>query len=96
MEILLIPGVRKASFRSDRSMGLGVVRMHERQACDIPLLRCPGSKVWPAASGMRAMPARVDALESRYDGQFNVVFDAIRGLMRPPESAGPASCEARW
>ncbi len=28
---------------------------------------------------------RLDALESRYDEQFKVVFDAIRALMEPPE-----------
>jgi hypothetical protein len=28
---------------------------------------------------------RLDALETRYDGQFQVVFDAIRQLMAPPE-----------
>jgi hypothetical protein len=27
---------------------------------------------------------RLDALEARYDGQFNVVFKAIRRLMKPP------------
>jgi len=27
---------------------------------------------------------RIDALESRYDRQFKVVFDAIRELMAPP------------
>ncbi len=29
---------------------------------------------------------RLDELEARYDGQFKVVFDAIRGLMAPPEA----------
>jgi hypothetical protein len=28
---------------------------------------------------------RLDDLEKKYDAQFKVVFDAIRGLMRPPE-----------
>ncbi len=28
---------------------------------------------------------RLDALERRYDGQFKVVFDAIRALMQPAE-----------
>jgi hypothetical protein len=28
---------------------------------------------------------RLDALENKYDGQFKVVFDAIRELMMPPE-----------
>jgi hypothetical protein len=29
---------------------------------------------------------KLDALEKKYDAQFKVVFDAIRELMRPPES----------
>jgi len=28
---------------------------------------------------------KLEALEKRYDGQFKIVFDAIRELMRPPE-----------
>lgn len=31
----------------------------------------------------RDLAAKLDALERRYDGQFRVVFDAIRALMRP-------------
>ncbi len=27
-----------------------------------------------------------DALEKKYDAQFKIVFDAIRELMKPPES----------
>ena len=29
---------------------------------------------------------KLDALEKKYDAQFKVVFDAIRELMKPPES----------
>jgi hypothetical protein len=29
---------------------------------------------------------RLDALERRYDHRFQVVFDAIRRLIQPPES----------
>jgi hypothetical protein len=29
---------------------------------------------------------KLDALEKKYDAQFRVVFDAIRELMKPPES----------
>jgi len=29
---------------------------------------------------------RLDELENKYDAQFKVVFDAIRELMKPPES----------
>ncbi len=32
----------------------------------------------------RELARRLSALESRYDAQFRVVFDAIRALMEPP------------
>ena len=32
---------------------------------------------------------RLDALEQKYDGQFKVVFDALRKLMTPPEPSVP-------
>jgi phage regulator Rha-like protein len=32
----------------------------------------------------RDLAAKLDALERKYDRQFKVVFDAIRGLMKPP------------
>jgi len=35
----------------------------------------------------RELARRLDDLESRYDGQFKVVFDAIRALMTPPTPA---------
>ena len=33
----------------------------------------------------RDLARRLDEMEARYDQQFNVVFDAIRQLMAPPE-----------
>ncbi len=33
----------------------------------------------------RDLAEKVNALERKYDGQFQEVFDAIRSLMRPPE-----------
>jgi hypothetical protein len=33
----------------------------------------------------RELARRLDEMEKKYDGQFKVVFDAIRELMRPPE-----------
>ena len=33
----------------------------------------------------RDLAKRLDELESKYDDQFKIVFDAIRELMRPPE-----------
>jgi len=35
----------------------------------------------------RELARRLDDLESRYDQQFKVVFDAIRELMTPPAPA---------
>ena len=32
----------------------------------------------------RELARRIDTLESKYDRQFKVVFDAIRELMAPP------------
>jgi len=37
----------------------------------------------------KELARRLDALEQRYDGQFKVVFDAIRKLMTPPEPRVP-------
>jgi hypothetical protein len=34
----------------------------------------------------RELAKRLDELEKKYDAQFRVVFDAIRQLMKPPES----------
>jgi hypothetical protein len=33
----------------------------------------------------KELSRRLDELEMKYDRQFKVVFDAIRGLMIPPE-----------
>jgi hypothetical protein len=37
-------------------------------------------------SSHRELIRRLDELEARYDGQFKVVFDALRGLMAPPDA----------
>jgi hypothetical protein len=34
----------------------------------------------------RDLARRLNQMENKYDGQFKVVFDAIRGLMKPPET----------
>lgn len=38
-------------------------------------------------AGHAELARRLDELEKKYDGQFRVVFDAIRQLMAPPASA---------
>ena len=40
------------------------------------------------AIGYAELARRIDELEAKYDGQFALVFDALRKLMEPP--AGPA------
>jgi hypothetical protein len=39
-------------------------------------------------AGHIELAARLDELERRYDGQFKVVFDAIRQLMAPRTKPG--------
>jgi hypothetical protein len=33
------------------------------------------------------LSARIELLERKYDGQFKVVFDALRGILRAPRSS---------
>ena len=37
-------------------------------------------------SPMLNLPAKLEALEKKYDRQFRVVFDAIRALMAEPDT----------
>ena len=37
-----------------------------------------------ALASHAALVRKLDALEQKFDGQFQVVFNAIRGLMKPP------------
>jgi hypothetical protein len=43
------------------------------------------------AGSIDELRQRVDALETRYDTQFKIVFDAIRELMAPPPSEAKRS-----
>ncbi len=58
-EILLMFCVAKAGFPSGSKLGTEVLRMHELQTCEIPLLRRFSSTVWSAASAVHAMPAHL-------------------------------------
>ena len=44
------------------------------------------AKLREIISQHKDLAKRLDELEKKYDAQFKVVFDAIRELMRPPES----------
>src|SRR5207244_4342236 len=50
----------KAVFSSGSELGAGVIRMHELQTCEIPLLWRSGSTVWSAAPPVRAVPSHLD------------------------------------
>ena len=41
-------------------------------------------KIKEMALSYRALQNRIDDIESKYDKQFKVVFDAIRQLLEPP------------
>jgi len=59
-EILLMFWVAKTGFPSGSKLGTEVLRMHELQTCEIPLLRRFGSTVWSAAPPVCAMPPHLD------------------------------------
>ena len=59
-EILLTPCVRKVGFPAVSTTDFELIRMHELQACEIPLLWRSGSTVWSTAATVRAMPAHMD------------------------------------
>jgi hypothetical protein len=42
-------------------------------------------KIREMISSHKDLTRRLDEMEKKYDGQFSVVFDAIRELMIPPE-----------
>jgi hypothetical protein len=44
------------------------------------------AKLREIISQHKDLARRLDELEKKYDAQFKVVFDAIRQLMKPPES----------
>ena len=44
----------------------------------------------------RELARRIDLLESKYDGQFKVVFDAIRELMSPAAQTPNEQEHERW
>ena len=65
-----------------------VLRSPRAVAVNIEIMRAfVRLRRWMADS--RELTARLDELESRYDSQFKVVFDAIRQLMAaPPKESG--------
>jgi hypothetical protein len=43
-------------------------------------------KLWEMLATHKDLAKKLEEIEKKYDAQFKVVFDAIRELMRPPET----------
>ena len=61
----------------------GLLRSHRAVAVNIGIMRAFVQMRQTLAS-MPELTKRLDELETKYDGQFRVVFGAIRALMQPP------------
>ena len=59
-----------------------VLRSRRAIAVNIEIMRA-FVRLRRTISGYRELGRRIDALEERTDGQFQVVFDAIRALINP-------------
>lgn len=61
--------------------------LNTRTAAEVSLYVIRAFVALRSAVGMqqRSLVHRLDRLEAKYDGQFKVVFDAIRHLMLPPD-----------
>src|SRR2546422_2524991 len=82
-EIRLTFCVAKAGFPSGSKLGAEVLRMHELQTCEIPLLWRSGSTVWSAAPPVCAMPPHLDGAPEKAGGGQRI------GRQRP-------CCTAYW
>lgn len=60
-----------------------VLRSERAIAVNIQIMRT-FVRIRRMISNNEGLSRRLDALEEKYDGQFKVVFDAIRQIMRPP------------
>jgi hypothetical protein len=63
-----------------------VLRSERAAQVNVEIMR-PFVRLRELAGHNRELARRIDALESKYDRQFKVVFDAIRELMAPPAPA---------
>src|SRR5437867_6994738 len=94
-EILLKDFLKQPRFSSQNPSEFGVVRMHEYETCEIPLLRSSDSTIRPSAPAMCSVQANLDGSaqeagpsktsDSRDASQRRVVEQVY------PASAGPAA-----
>jgi hypothetical protein len=86
--IVISPGIKHApnvfAFTEQGVAMLSSVLKSERAVqVNIAIMRAFVQMRELAASN-RVIAKRIDELEQKYDGQFKIVFDAIRQLMAPP------------
>lgn len=65
------------------SMLSSVLRSPRAVAVNIEIMRA-FVRLWQMLLSHADLAKKVEALEKKYDGQFKVVFDALRQLMQPP------------
>ena len=96
-EILLKLGVRRAGFSAGRVARFELFRMHELQACGIPLLWRAGSTVWSTSATVRAMPAHMDGPpeKARSSGSSDAGIRSAPSIRRGLH-ARPALLQAPW
>lgn len=68
------------------SMLSSVLRSEQAVAVNIEIMRA-FVRLREMLASHAEMARRLDDLEKKYDGQFRIVFDAIRQLMAPPASS---------
>ena len=61
----------------------GLLRSPRAVAVNIGIMRA-FVQMRQTLTSMPELTKRLDELETKYDGQFRVVFGAIRALMQPP------------
>lgn len=83
-------GLRRPPYaftEQDVAMLSSVLRSKRAVAVNIEIMRA-FVRLRELLTSHTELARRLDDLEKKYDGQFRVVFDAIRQLMTPPD-AGP-------
>ncbi|MBI5100352.1 MAG: ORF6N domain-containing protein [Nitrospirae bacterium] len=82
-------GIRRANPYAFTEQGVSmlssVLRSKRAVQVNIEIMRT-FTKIRDMLSSHKDLVKRLDDLERKYDNQFKVVFDALRGLMSPPET----------
>jgi phage regulator Rha-like protein len=79
-EILLMVMAEKTDFQSDKRSAFGVIRVHELQACEIPLLWRFGSAFWSTTAKRLNEQVRRNIKRFPADFLFRLTSDEVRAL----------------